>query len=64
MRSMILAAIAALAFTAATCRNHVTGKIRMCAPRVVRHPVGPSLADLASPVGRAGETRRSMVGYM
>jgi hypothetical protein len=43
MRSIILAIIAALAFApaslAATCRNHVTGKLRLCAPLVARHPV-------------------------
>ena len=43
MRSMILATIAVLAFAsasaAATCRNHVTGKLRQCAPLVAKHPV-------------------------
>jgi hypothetical protein len=43
MRSGFLAIVAALAFaspsTAATCRNHVTGKLRSCAPRIMKHPV-------------------------
>jgi hypothetical protein len=42
VRSLFLAAIAALAFSsashAATCRNHVTGAFRPCAPRIVKHP--------------------------
>jgi hypothetical protein len=42
-RSIILATIATLVFAseapAATCRNHITGKLRACAPRVIRHPV-------------------------
>jgi hypothetical protein len=42
MRILILATAAALALasasTAATCRNHVSGKLSLCAPRVAKHP--------------------------